>query len=110
MVNPKPRERTRQPKPEVQTADEVVYVHSTYLGQENEERKVIQVKTFAVEPAFVRVNKGFTANMGDYESLRIDVSVTVPCYAEEIDSVVREAADKVHVFLTEELEKHGVKY
>ena len=104
------KRRSRKGAPTVETADEVFHVHSTYLGQENQERKIIAVKTFAVEPAHVRVNKGFTANMGDYESLRVDVSVTIPCYAEEIEEVVQEAADKVHVFLTAELEKHGVKY
>lgn len=104
------KRRRRESTPDVQTADEVVNVHSTYLGQETNERKVIQVKSFAVEPAHVRVNKGFTANMGDYESLRVDVSITVPCYVEEIDEVVREAADKVHVFLMEELKRNGVEY
>lgn len=51
--------------------------------EENTETK-IEVRRFDVEPAYVRANYGLTINLGNYESARCDVSVTLPCYVEEI--------------------------
>ena len=98
--------QARRTRPAAVTADEVLTVHSSSLG---ETRKVISVRRFATDPAFVRVNKGFTSNMGNYESLRIDVSITVPCYVEEIDAVIVDAADKAHEAVTDEFKKHGIE-
>lgn len=52
-----------------------------------------------VEPAYVRVALGKTYNMGDFNSLRIDVSVTLPCLPEDIHETHQEATD----FCTEKL-------
>ncbi len=101
------RSRTR---PAVQTADETVFVHSSIAGEESEERQVIEVHRFATEPAYARVAKGITANMGNYESLRIDVGVTLPCYAEEIEEALDVAADKAHAFLAAECKRHKVEF
>lgn len=49
--------------------------------------------------AFVRVGAGLTINMQNFESLRIDVAVTVPCLPTELEEAYQEAsqfvADKV---------------
>jgi hypothetical protein len=76
------------------------------MGTEKHRAEVLQVRKFAVEPAYVRVNAGSTKNMGNYESLRVDVSISVPCYAEEIDKVVPLVADKVAQFLEDELKNY----
>jgi len=55
-------------------------------GPPEEEDEIIEVHRFVVTPAKVRVGLGLTLNMGNYESARVDVEVTVPCYAEEVDS------------------------
>lgn len=45
----------------------------------------LTVRLFATEPAKVSVSNGLTLNLGNFESARLDVSVSVPCYREEID-------------------------
>ena len=49
------------------------------------EEDVIAVHKFETEPATVSVDYSLTMNLGNYESARISVSVSVPCYKEEID-------------------------
>lgn len=60
----------------------------TKLGKpskpEENESNQLEVMTFQVEPAYVRASFGLTINMGNYESVKCDVSVTLPCYVEEI--------------------------
>ncbi len=40
---------------------------------------------FETEPAVVRMQYGVTMNLGNYESVRIDVGISVPCYKEQIE-------------------------
>lgn len=44
-----------------------------------------------VEPAWVNAKKGLTLNLGNYESVRFDVSITLPCYREEVEAALDEA-------------------
>jgi plastocyanin len=48
-----------------------------------------------VEPSFVRVSAGKTINMGNYESLRLEVSITRACRPEDEDATFAEVADSV---------------
>lgn len=63
------------------------------VGEEEVEQEFIDVEPFFVEPAKVRVCKGLTLNLGNYQSARVDVDITRPVYKEEIgpglDSVNR---------------------
>lgn len=43
-----------------------------------------EVVEFKTKPASVRRSFGVTLNQGNYESARIDVSVEVPCYLEDL--------------------------
>lgn len=52
-------------------------------GSENED--VVAVHKFLTEPAKVSVDYALTINLGNFESAKIGVSVTVPCYLEEVD-------------------------
>ena len=45
----------------------------------------IAVRTFVTNPAMVEIGYGLTLNIGNYESARIDVRVSLPCYVEETD-------------------------
>ena len=101
-----PRTRRTRPNPDAVVAEDTLRVTSSYMGTEKHRAEVLQVRKFAVEPAYVRVNAGSTKNMGNYESLRVDVSISVPCYAEEIDKVVPLVADKVAQFLEDELKNY----
>lgn len=52
--------------------------------------------------AFVRVGAGLTINMQNFESLRIDVSVTIPCHPDELEAAYQEASDFVAEKVSEE--------
>jgi hypothetical protein len=64
------------------------------------------IHIFETEPAYVRVAAGQTINMGDYESLRIDVSVSMPCYVEMVNETQKECADWVADRLADEVDQY----
>lgn len=96
------RKRTRK-APAKTDAKVTKTVRTKVFGEEKEEQDV-EVMPFEVEPAYVRAAIGTTRNLGDYESLRIDVAVTIPCYVETINETYEEAAEWVAEKLEEELE------
>lgn len=49
----------------------------------------IGVHRYATEPARVTVEYGLTVNMGNYESARVSISVSVPCYKEELEDAYK---------------------
>lgn len=54
------------------------------------------------QPAFVRVGAGLTINTGNFESLRIDVSVTLPCLPSELEDAYDRASNYAANFVAEE--------
>lgn len=60
-------------------------------------------EVFETDPAYVRVAHGVTRSIGDFESLRVDVSVSMPCYKEKIDETVRLLGERVEEYLEDEL-------
>lgn len=83
-----------------------VTVNRTQIGtvkEDSEEREQIEVSRFITEPAYVTFACGATKNMGNYESLRIEVRVTLPCYVEEIDEIYLKAKGWVDNRLDKEL-------
>lgn len=82
-------QRVRRVKPTVSVQDTVMVVTASGVGVEEEKRKVISVRKFETDVAFVRVGAGVTKSTAPYESIRIDVAITVPCYVEEIEAVQR---------------------
>jgi hypothetical protein len=71
-------------------------------GAESED--VIAVHKFETEPAKVTVDYALTINLGNFESAKIGVSVTVPCYAEEIGQAYEFAQAWAEERLTRERE------
>lgn len=69
----------------------IVTVDNRYVRGSGEERiktqedEVIEVRRFDTEPALVRRGYGFTVNLGGYESAKITVEITVPCYVQDIE-------------------------
>jgi len=55
------------------------------MGPEEVTNEKIEIAGFAVEPARVQVDYGLTLSLGNFESARLGVSVSLPCYREEID-------------------------
>jgi len=50
---------------------------------EFEEHRIL-VDVFETAPAYAEASLGLTINLGNYESLRIDVGARIPCYKEEL--------------------------
>lgn len=63
--------------------DEESEVHATMV-----ETPIFEEGT---QPASISVKNGMTINLGNYESARIDVMVTLPCYREEIPQAIEVA-------------------
>jgi hypothetical protein len=63
----------------------------------------LEMKKFETTPAIVRRSYGMTLNLGNYESARIDVSVQVPCYVEDIHLADQWAADFCEARVTKEV-------
>lgn len=86
-----------------------IHVQKTVVGEPpedlNQSDEVISVQTFETDPAYVRVNMGATKNIGDYESLRVDVSISVPCYKEEVEDMVPEVADMAADMLQDQIDE-----
>lgn len=63
------------------------------LKEEGDTEDVIEVMRFpeGVHPAHVSATMGLTINLGDYESAKISVTTTLPCYVEEIDDAFEAA-------------------
>lgn len=52
------------------------------------EDRILKVGVFKTEPAKITVQKGLTINLGNYESARFTVGVELPCYVEEVQSLL----------------------
>lgn len=48
--------------------------------------EILAVHRYITQPATVGLEMGATLNMGVYESARVSVNVTVPCYREETEA------------------------
>lgn len=55
----------------------------------------LAVHRFVTAPATVGVDLGLTINTGNFESCRVSVSVSVPCYKEEVEAAYDWAKDFV---------------
>jgi hypothetical protein len=81
-----------------------ITVDTSAYGNETVQEEMLEESSFGpgIEPAFVRVSAGKTINLGNFESLRIDVAVTIPCLPSAIDAAYTEASDFVAEKMTAE--------
>ena len=56
------------------------------IGAVEAEDTTLSVRTFVTQPATVELGYGLTVNIGNYESARVDVKLSVPCYREESEA------------------------
>jgi hypothetical protein len=73
------------------------------VGATSAENETLSVRTFLTAPATVDVGYGLTINLGNFESARVDVRVSVPCYREETDAAYEWAKGWVGKRLEEEV-------
>jgi hypothetical protein len=87
-------------------------VRRMVYGQEAEREEQIEVPAFHGPVAHVRVSGSVTKNLGDYNSARVEVSVSLPCYPTdtEIAATYRRGSEMVDRFVSRELDiATGVK-
>jgi hypothetical protein len=85
-------------KPELKHEEGEVLVTSTLLGKTTKKGEPIKVRPFITTPAQVEVHMGAWFPTGDMAGAKIDITVRVPCYIEEISSVyvqTRQLVDKL---------------
>lgn len=80
-------------------------VRKTVLGKEQVDNGRIRIRPFVTTPANVSVKAGVTVNLGNYESARVDVMLSIPCYVEEIDAVYEQTKDWVDRMVKKEYEE-----
>jgi len=66
---------------------------------ESSEPETVAVRKFLTAPARVGLKLGLTKEMGGFESARVDVNLSMPCYVEE----VKDASRLVDKFVTVKL-------
>lgn len=89
-----------------QAKEATMFVRRTFPnGSEKEDRGPIEVSTFLSEPAYVTAKAKRTVNLGDYESMSIEVGVTYPCYPEEVDEGMEWVSAKIGSFLMNEVDE-----
>jgi len=101
----------RKVKVERQTAEGKMWVHARICrpgesDEELEESEEIEVQVFETEPAYARVGAGVTKKIREYESLRVDVGASIPCYREQLAEQMEVTAE----FVAERLDKECDKY
>lgn len=84
-------------------------VRSRRILSEEKAEVEFDAEIFETDPAYVRVAHGVTKSIGDYESLRVDVSISAPCYQEMIDDVAKDVGERVAVMLEDELDAYGLE-
>lgn len=77
-----------------------------YSEPERETTEKITVPIFETAPAYVRVSASTTRNMGDFNSVKVSVDVSLPCYPEgsEIDRAYDICSAWVNQKIQDELE------
>jgi hypothetical protein len=69
----------------IETREKIIEVRKTMFGKEEVSDERIRIRPFVSNPASISVKAGLTINLGNYESGRVDVMLTMPCYPEEVD-------------------------
>lgn len=82
-----------------------VYKHEGVEQPEEIKEEILGDRVFGPgeEAAFVRMNVGRTINMQNFNSLRIDVSVTMPCRPSEVNAALDTVSEIVEQRLEEEV-------
>jgi hypothetical protein len=67
--------------------------------------EMVEAHQFVAPHATVSVGMGITVNMGNYESTRVDVHVSLPCYPAEVEKAYDEAKRIVEAKLRAEVQE-----
>jgi|13_taG_2_1085334.scaffolds.fasta_scaffold02454_4 hypothetical protein len=97
---------TKASKASTKTKGGELRVTSTYKNATNEHHEII-ARTFPTDApiATVSVEGSVTKNLGNYESIRIQASITLPCLIDETSDAYDEAWRRVEEQLTKKVEQ-----
>ena len=71
-----------------------------------EDNRIIEIQNFQTDKvAYVEAAAGATINMGNYNGIRLDVSLKLPCYVEQIEEAYKFASKFVNEKIIEERNK-----
>lgn len=69
---------------------------------ERHKEEIVERKKIEGPAASVGVNMGTTINLGNFQSARIDVQVTLPCAPEDVEATYKEVCDFARTHIREE--------
>ena len=72
------RHRTRRGRPGTISVQRTNYESGTPVSEAAEDGELVDVPVFSTEPGYVEVVGSITRNMGNYNSVRIEVSMRMP--------------------------------
>lgn len=108
--------RTRQrQRPQAQGAEGTITVRRALYNMGNltevqrDDQERVRVQLFETDPGFVTVGGGVTRNLGDFNSAKVEVRVSLPCYPEasEVERCYQVASATVDDMIRRELELVG---
>ena len=99
------RRKAKKSREKIVTMSTKTVTTSLVKGEETE-LITKEVEVFDVEPAYVSVKAGVTRSLAQYEFLRIDVSIMMPCYKELVQETYEAVADQVSDMLESEVEQY----
>jgi hypothetical protein len=91
-----------RPHPQVHATTLWVERTAPVAGASTFEEQHVEVRVFETQPALVTCKAGRTINVGNYESIRLDVGITLPVYPEEAQEGLEKASEMVGSFLAKE--------
>ena len=104
------RRRRNKPADETKEAGQLTISMSRTMVKEviddEEVTRELEVETFVTDPAHVEIHAGITRKLEEFESLRIDVTIRVPCYKEQIGVVADDVAQQVSDILNNEVDTY----
>jgi hypothetical protein len=90
----------------VEKQEGTVTVSKTILKQTTQKQEKIEIRPFVTDAtASVGIRLDRTLNIGNFESIKLGVSLTVPCYMEEVVDVFHQTIKLTKELMEEQLEK-----
>lgn len=100
------RAKSSEAKTKIAEKEGTVVVTATVLNQKKDERKKIKIRPFVTDTANVSVKFGATVKMGgEYDFARVDVMISMPCYAEEVADMYKKVRGAVDRLVSHELDR-----
>ncbi len=82
-----------------------ILVTSTLMGKTTQKGEVIEVRPFVTATASVEIHKGFWLPTGDMAGAKVDVTIMMPCYVEEISSTYAQVNRLVEALVEKEMNR-----